>query len=68
MPPAIALGNGLRQRLPLSAAGAATNITNAAALSQIPRLNSAVFLNEMAFTKDALSASLKNLLPLRIGA
>jgi hypothetical protein len=31
-------------------------------------LNSAVFLNEMAFTKDALSASLKNLLPLRIGA
>ena len=68
MPPAIPLGNGLRHRFPLSAAGATTNITKAAALSQIPRLNSTVFLNEMAFTADALSAGLEYLLPLRIGA
>lgn len=47
---AIALGSGFLHKLPSSAAGEATNRTNATALSQMPRLNRAVFLNEMART------------------
>src|ERR1700674_5263684 len=65
-PMAMALGRGLRQRSPSSAEGPATKPISARALSQIPRLNRAVFLKEMA--RMGLRESLKDLLPLRVGA
>jgi hypothetical protein len=54
MPMAMALGRGFLHKLPFSTDGAPTNKISAIALSQIPRLNRAVFLNEMARTLNAL--------------
>jgi hypothetical protein len=50
----MALGKGFFHHSPFSADGAATNRISAIALSQIPRLNRAVFLKEMARTLNAL--------------
>src|SRR3984957_1013559 len=41
------LGSGFRHKLPSSMKGAVTHAISAAALSQMPRLNRAVFLKEM---------------------
>src|SRR5271155_3729779 len=63
---AMALGSGFRHSSPSTADGAATKAINAAALSQTPRLNSLVFLKEMACMENR--TRLENQLPLRIDA
>ena len=47
MPTANKLDAGFCRRLPSIQEGVAANAINAAAVSQIPRLNKIVFLNEM---------------------
>ena len=68
MPKGIALGSGFLHKAPSIAAGAATKAIKAAALSQIPRLNSIVLLKARVRTKEAAPAGLENLLARRVPA
>jgi hypothetical protein len=57
MPTANKLDTGFCRRLSSSTERATTNAINAAALSQIPRLNKIVFLNEMTCISKTFSTS-----------